>query len=178
MIATNTVESRLWKLLEKRKLADLSQFHRPGFFDEVPLYSRESDVDFLPDDKNEANEILLRFALKYLKSVVAYEQHRTGYFAAVTVWSFADALVVPNLFVWCDALRGLEEKLELQAVTTPFGRRVKKMLPKRSIGYEFEVQEDAVTLPETTRVFVALAQPQYPGFATLDRFSRPVKVSK
>src|SRR5437762_4130479 len=87
----NDYESRLWRLLEKEKLADLSQFHRHGFFDEVPLYSRESDISFLPGDKDEASAILLRFALKYLKSVVAYEEHQTGYFAAITVSSLSPA---------------------------------------------------------------------------------------
>jgi hypothetical protein len=46
------------------KLADLSQFHRRGAFDEVPLFSRECDITFLPQEGNGASEILLRFALK------------------------------------------------------------------------------------------------------------------
>ena len=178
MIDTNYIESRLWKLLEKEHLTDLSQFHQQGFFDEVPLYSRQSDVDFLPDDKNEANEILLRFALKFLKSVVAYEQHRTGYMAAITVWNFSDALLVPNLFVWCDALRGLKEKLTLYAATTSFGKEMKQLAPKLDRGEQFEVLEDATTLPETTRVFIALARPPYPGMATLDSFRRSAKAAK
>jgi hypothetical protein len=178
MIDTNNIESRLWKLLEKEHLTDLSQFHQPGFFDEVPLYSRQSDVDFLPDDKNEANEILLRFALKFLKSVVAYEQHRTGYFAAITVWNFSDALLVPNLFVWCDALRGLKEKLTLQAVATSFGKEMKRLTPKLDRRQLFDVLEDASTLPETTRVFIALAQPPYSGLATLDSFRKLARTAK
>ena len=178
MIDTSNIESRLWKLLEKGNLADLSQFHQRGFFDEVSLYSRESDVDFLPDDKNEANGILLRFALKYLKSVVAYEQHRTGYFAAITVWSFADAPLVPNLFVWCGAIRGLKEKLVLQTATTSFGKRMKKMASSLGMGGPLEVLEDALTLPEATRVFIAPAQAPYQGLATLGRFRKSARVSK
>jgi hypothetical protein len=174
----SNIESRLWKLLEKERLTDLSQFHQRGFFDEVPLYSRQSDVDFLPDDKNEANEILLRFALKFLKSVVAHEQHRTGYMAAITVWNFSGALFVPNLFVWCDALRGLKEKLTLQAVTTSFGKQMKQLTPRLDRGEQFEVLEDASTLPETTRVFIALARPPYPGLATLDNFRRTARAAK
>ena len=50
----NNYESRLWGLLEEEKLADLSQFHQRGFFDEVPLYSREADIDFLGDGKKTA----------------------------------------------------------------------------------------------------------------------------
>ncbi len=174
----NAYDSRLWRLLEKKKLADLSQFHQPGFFDEVPLYSRASDVDFLPDDENQANGILLRFALKYLKSVVAYEPHRTGYVAAITVWSFSDSRVVPNLFIWCGALRELKKKLALKAVATPFGKQLKKRVPRLNVGDHLEVLEQASTIPDTIRVFIAPARPPYQGFVTLDHFRRPARVSK
>ncbi len=174
----NNYESRLWRLLEEKKLADLSQFHRRGFFDEVPLYSRASDVAFLPDDENEANGILLKFALKYLKSVVAYELHRTGYFAAITVWSFPDSPIVPNLFVWCGALRELKKKLALKAVATPFGKQLKKLVPRLNLGDHLEVLEQASTIPDTIRVFVAPARPPYRGFVTLDHFRRPARASK
>lgn len=35
----NGHESKLWKVVEEEALGDLSQFHRPGFSDEVPLLS-------------------------------------------------------------------------------------------------------------------------------------------
>src|SRR5260221_315470 len=94
-------ESKLWAVLTKEQLVDLSQFHRSGFFDEVPLFSRESDIDFLSaHPSHEANRILLGFALKFLKSVVSYEEHRSQFVAAVTVWEPAeDDRVIPNLFV-------------------------------------------------------------------------------
>jgi hypothetical protein len=174
----NNYESRLWRMLEEKKLADLSQFHRPGFFDEVPLDSRQSDVDFLPEDESEANGVLLRFTLKYLKSVVAYEPHRTGYMAAITVWSFADSPMVPNLFVWCGALRELKKKLALKAVATPFGKRMKKLVPRLKVGDRLDVLEQASTVPDTIRVFIGPARPSYPGFVTLERFRRPARASK
>src|SRR5947209_473582 len=78
-------ESKLWAVLTKEHLVDLSQFHKRRFFDEVPLYSRDSDIDFLAGYTNErANRILLGFALKFLKSVVSYEEHHAPYFAAIT----------------------------------------------------------------------------------------------
>ena len=76
MSHTNNYESRLWRLLEAEKLSDLSQFHQRGFFEEVPLIAREADIDFLPQGKDRARQILVRFALKFLKSVIAYEEHR------------------------------------------------------------------------------------------------------
>lgn len=149
----NHFENRLWKLLEKEKLTDLSQFHQRGSFDEVPLFSRESDIEFLPKD-DAATAILLRFALKFLKAVLAHEQHQTGYFAAITVWSPADPLV-PNLFFWCDDDRGLKEQLALDEATTSFAKQIKKFVSKLHLGEKFEIREDNSTVPDATRVFIA-----------------------
>ncbi|MGH7221895.1 MAG: hypothetical protein ACRELF_01555 [Gemmataceae bacterium] len=178
MNQTNNYESRLWRLLEEQELADLSQYHQPGFFDEVPLYCREADVDFLPEDDKEATTILLRFALKFLKSVVAYESHRSGYVAAITVWDFADAPIVPNLFVWCDSVRELKKKMALKAVTTPFGKQMKKLIPRLNKEGSFDILEDASTLPDATRVFIALARAPYRGFVTLDHFRKRARAAK
>jgi hypothetical protein len=174
---TNSYESQLWNLLEEEKLADLSQFHQRGFFDEVPLYSQESAIDFLPHETNEASEILLRFALKFLKSVVAYEEHRTGYFAAITVWSLSVDPLVPHLFVWCGAVRELEDKLILNEVKTSFGKQMKRLVSKLRLSDHFEVLEDISTMPDATRVFIAPARPPYQGYAPLHIFRRPANVS-
>jgi hypothetical protein len=173
----NNYDARLWNLLEKRKLADLSQFHQQGFFDEVPLYSRKSDVDFLPDDES-ANEVLLGFALKFLKSVVAYEQHREGYFAAITIWDFSEDRLVPNIFVWCHAVQGLEKKLALVPVTSSFGKRTKKLVSKLRLGDQFSVLEDTLTEPGTKRVFIAPMVQPYQGFVLLDHFRNQALISK
>jgi hypothetical protein len=178
MTNTDHYESRLWRLLEKEKLADLSQFHQSGYCDEVPLYSRESDVNFLSEGKQPANEVLLRFALKFLRSVVAYEEHRREYVAAVTVWSLPTGLLVPHLFVWCDAIRELKAKLSLHGVTTPFGKRLNKRVQSLRFGERFEVLEDTSTIPDASRVFIAPARAPYPGFAVLDTFRQSPTASK
>ena len=178
MNSYSNYESRLWKLLEQEKLADLSQFHQAGFRDEVPLYSRESDLDFLPNNSGITNEILLTFALKFLKAVVAYEEHRAGFFAAITVWSLSADPLVPNLFVWCGAVRELEKKLALTVVTTPFGKQIKKLVQRLHLGESFEVLEDISTVPDTTRVFIAPVRPPYEGFVALDTLRRPANASK
>ncbi len=162
---------------QKEELADLSQFHRPGFDDEVPLVSRELDLDFLPVGKKAANEILLAFALKFLNAVIAYEPHATGYFAAITIWRVAKGPLVPHLFVWCGALRELAEKLWLHALTTPFATQTKKLVKSLRLGEPFEVLEDTATIPKTPRVFIAPARPPYRGFAALETLCRPAKVA-
>jgi hypothetical protein len=165
----NNYDARLWDVLEKGKMADLSQFHQQGFFDETPLYTRESDTAFLPDN-GKANEVLLRFALKFLRSVIAYEQHSKGYFAAITVWDFSEDRLVPNIFAWCRPLEEMEPKLALKAVTTAFGKRIVKNVPKLGLTDKLEVLEDTETEPGSTRVFVGPMTPPYQGFLTLDNF--------
>jgi hypothetical protein len=171
-------EPRLWRLLKENNLADLSQFHRQGFFDEVPLYSRASDVDFLPPDASEAGGILLWFALKYLKSVVAYEAHRKSYFAAITVWNFSDSPIVPNLFVWSGPLGKLKKRLTLKAVATPFGKQLRELVVRLKAGERAEVLEEAPTLPDTIRVFLGPARPPCQGFVTLDHFRRSANAAR
>jgi hypothetical protein len=162
-------DARLWAVLEKGKLADLSQFHQDGFFDEVPLYSRKSDVDFLPDGER-GDEISLVFALKFLNSVIAYQPHRRAYFAAITVWDFSDDHIVPNLFAWCRPIRELDEKMSLRKITTAFGKRIRKFVSKSRPLDQFSLLEDVETDRDTTRVFIAPVVSPYGGFVTLDHF--------
>jgi len=167
-------ESRLWAVLTKEHLVDLSQFHRGSFFDEVPLFSRESDLDFLREyGSDRANIILLGFASKFLKSVVSYEEHRTPYFAAITVWSSAETdRVVPNLFVWSGSVRQLQKKLVLDVVRTPFGKKVKRLVSMRNMQSQFKILEDTATDPGETRVFISFSHPPYESFVPLGRFCK------
>src|SRR5437016_2995287 len=114
---SNQIDHQLWKILKKEKLTDLSQFHLEGSFDEIPLFSREASLQFLLQDKA-INEVLFRFGLKFLNSVIAYEQHQTGYFAALTFWDEPAEIVIPNLFFWCGLPGDLKEKLTLGDLTT------------------------------------------------------------
>ena len=117
---------------------------------------------------------MLKFALKFLKSVIAFEVHLGGYFAAITVWHFSDDLphdwLVPNLFVRCGSAQGLEENLSLREVTTTFGKRIRKLVPKLKLGDQFSVLEDTETEPGATRLFIAPTVQPYQGFVNLDHF--------
>jgi hypothetical protein len=163
-------DSRLWGLLEKGKLADLSQFHEPGFFDELPLFSRRADVDFLVDTDESANGILLSFALRYLKSVVAFEEHRRGYFAAITIWTPIDETIVPNLFAWCGSVRELARRLSVTDRSTEAARKVKKLLPKHAQAGPFVVLTDTAAVDDMRRVFITFAKPPYEGFVNWRTF--------
>lgn len=175
MSSSNHIESRLWHLLEKEKLADLSQFHQPGHFDEVPLYSRDSDVEFVGKD---AGSALLLFSLKFLRAVVAYQEHRRGYVAAITLRKDVGEHLVPHLFFACEEIQPLQKHLVLQSPATSFGKRIKKMIDRCDLGVPFDVFEESVEVDDETRVFISLALPPYLGFATLEHFCRPMVAVK
>lgn len=167
-------DSIFWNVLIKEHLADLSQFHRSGFFDEVPLFSRDSDVSFLKELTIErANGTLIGFALKFLKSVVSYEEHRSPYFGAVTIWSGSQTdLVVPNLFVWSGSVARLRKRLILDVVRTPFGKKIKRIVSARNMPSRFDLFEDISTDPGETRVFISFSEPPYQSFVPLSKFCR------
>jgi hypothetical protein len=172
MTPNHDLDSKLWAVLTEERLVDLSQFHRPGFFDEVPLFSRASEIDFLSRYSNkEVNAILIRFALKFLKAVVSYEEHRSSYFAAITVWPAPEGdPLVPNLFVWCGSVWKLRNTLVLEAARTSLAKGIRQIVSgKGSGGDGFEILEDRTTDPAQSRVFIALAKKPYENYVPASR---------
>ena len=170
----STYERELWRILEKNRLGDLSQYHVPNFYDEVPLYTRLADISFLSDGSTDrANAILLRFALKFLKSVISYEEHDSPFFAAITVSEYAPGEpIVPNLFVWSDPALALYEKLTLVEATTPIGKKIKRQVGRLDLPDLYAVFEEAGTTPESPRVFISPLHPPYPGFVPVYMFCK------
>ncbi len=173
------VDSCFWRILGANGLADLSQFHQSEFCDEVPLYSRESEVSFLEEvDCDRANTILLTFAWKFLNAVISYERHSEPYFVAITVWDFdSGRLIVPNLFVHSG--KGLKSRLALETVKSPFGRKVKALLPRRGPSHEYELGEDRLSVEGNTRVLIGPAVAPYRAFQTVGALrAKPVAAAK
>jgi len=175
-------ETKFWDILTRGRLVDLSQFHRPNVFDEVPLFTRYSDLDFLAGvEKNRANAVLLEFALKFLKAVISYEEHRSTYLAAITAWvSDPDDWIIPNLFFWsgnAGRLKSLKKNLIVERVTTRFGMKMKKLVSERISHSQFDVLEDRSTLPGETRAFVSFSRPPYPSFLTLEGLRTAEKIA-
>lgn len=165
-------EVLLRKALESNGMADLSQFHTGDDGDEVPLYSRESDIDFLLQDYDikGTNTVLLGFAVKYLQSVIAHKKHVKPYFAAITVWNYSkEEPIIPNLFVHPnpDDLKGL---LRLQDATTLFAKKMARLVSRLELSKEFVVFEDRVTDPDMVRVFIGPSSAPYKEFVLLRKF--------
>lgn len=178
MTKSDGYESRLWEILAREGLADLSQFHRPKLVAEIPLFRKRSDLAFLVENSVLAvDSVLLGFALKFLKSVIAYEEHRSTYFAAVTARAIdSDQWIVPSLFVWSGTepqAKRLRKVLMLDRVTTPFGRRIKRLVPNGASRPRFDVLEDRTTISGTSRVFVSPTHAPYRNFLPLEGLHRP-----
>jgi len=168
-------ESMFWRMLEKNRLVDLSQFHKADFYEEVPLCSRIEDIAFLADySADDASFKLLRFALKFLKSVVSYEQHDAPYFAAITVAEISPGdPIIPSLFVWFRPILDLFEQLKLSEPATPFGRKIKRFVAQLDLPDRHEVFEDLLTVPDSPREFIAPSLPPYRGFVPVYTFCKP-----
>lgn len=173
-------ESRFWEIIKRERLVDFSQFHKSGFFDEVPLFSRQTDLEFLAAlGRDRANAVLLTFALKYFTSVVSYEVHRTAFFAAITVWSSSESdPLIPNLFVWSGQIRRLEKALVLHKAATPFGKRIRGLVSKLGLRRRFSTLEDTSTMPDMQRVFISQSIRPYPSFVPLSRFRKAFNPAK
>lgn len=175
-MSDDNYEAALWEVLERGQLSRLSQFHQPRFFEEVPLYTRLSDIAFLSKlSTSQQNAVLLKFSLKFLKSVISYEEHRTPYFAAISVWRYADdEPIVPNLFVWSDLLKKLYDKLTLREAKTRFGKSITRIVSHLRLPDPLEIFEDVETTPELTRLFIGPSLPPYPSFVPSHAFLKPL----
>jgi hypothetical protein len=166
-------ESKFSDIIVKEHLVDLSQFHKSRFFDEVPLFSRESEIAFLSrHTEDEASVILLWFALRFFHSVISYKKHRAAYFAAITVWNYSETdPFIPNLFVCSGCIPRLK-KLVLNEATTQFGKRIKRLVSRLGLRVRFEVLEDNSTNRDMQRVFISQYVKPYPSFVPLAYFRK------
>ncbi|HEV2970488.1 MAG TPA: Imm15 family immunity protein [Pirellulales bacterium] len=170
-------ESKLWKVVEKEGLADLSQYHRNGFFDEVPFFSRFKDVAFLREfGREQADAALLRFALKFLKALIWYEIPEQPFLAALTIWNNPeDELIVPNLFVCNGKVQEqVGDNLALHPAKAVGSRRIAKLLSRLHMVEPFQALEDSSTAPNMTRVFVGYSIPPYPNVVPLHALAKRV----
>ena len=173
----NKFESQLWRVLESDRLSDLSQFHKSNFHDEVPLYSRFDQIDFLADfPRQQLDEILVAFSIRFLRAVVSYQEHKTPYFAAITIWDFLDdQSVVPNIFFWSDHMKALQNSLSLNPVGTSWGKRIQSAVAGEDFSQKLIVLEDDRTMPSSSRLFISYRKPPYKTFVPLSRFRNKAK---
>lgn len=159
-------------VLREQQLADVADIvSNLDFCDEVPLYSRYEQINFLKQH-GDVDLLLMEFSLDYLNRVTSVTPvTSTARFAAITVISDdAEGCIVPAIFVCnCDARRQLRN-LRLKRPGTALGHRAERLVNQIKPDAGFVVLEDQTTVPGAPREFIALSSPPA-GFVSLWDFS-------
>jgi hypothetical protein len=177
MILTHEFQHDMWQVIRSEQLTDLSQFHRPNFHDEVPLYSRYEQLVFLRHlSIQDIDQVLIAFSVRFLRAVVSYQETRTPYFAAITVWNLSDhEAIVPSLFFWSGQIKPLKQALSLKPVVNDWGKRLQNIVEEEDMSKKLLVLQDVDTEPGVSRVFISYKKPPYKAFVPLGRFQEKVR---
>lgn len=170
MIA-RSMKSEIESVLREQQLADVAEILSDrDFCDEVPLYSRYHQVDFLKQH-GDVDLILMELALDYLDRVSSETRATsTDRFAAISVIrDDAAGYIVPSIFLCnSDAKRRLKN-LSLSQPSTTFGQQIEELVKRASADQTFIVLEDRLTVPEASREFIGFSSPRA-GFVSLADF--------
>ena len=170
---SSMAKSKFESVLRGRQLADpASSFSNPDYFDEVPLYARYEEVDFLKK-YGDVNALLVELALDYLERVVcATKLSKVRRFAAITVINDdQDEYVVPSIFVCNRNVSTRLRDLHLSIPSKGFGKRIDAIVKHAKFHTRYSVLEDRTTVPDDVRVFVGHKSPPH-GFVSPKIFAR------
>src|SRR5258708_3802190 len=146
-------------------------FRDSDFFDEVPLYSRYEQVEFLKQYGG-VDRLLLGPSLEYLETVTsALAVNRPKRFIAVTIVRDAiNEYIVPYIFICnSNASRRLKE-LHLSPPSKGLGKHVQSLLKETDYRQDYRVLEDRSTVSDDVRVFISYNSPQQ-RLISLDAFT-------
>ncbi len=146
---TPSVRDQFASVLKDEQLADISScFSDPDFFDEVPLYSRYAQVDFLKQH-GEVDQLLLELSLEYLQKVRSEDR-----FVAITVGRNENEYIVPYVFVCSNARR---EDLHLSPPSKGLGEYIQNLMQKIN-HQDYRIFEDhSAVSSDDVRVFIEAA---------------------
>jgi hypothetical protein len=127
------------QMLARNDLADLDGLmHYHGYYDELPLFARYSEVSFLDHiSPEQRNRVVVRAAVAHLKTILDHSQtfyagREYDYFCAITVenwdWFHEDGSPVVPKFFYGNPSHGLFDYLELRAPTSDESRFVAESL--------------------------------------------------
>lgn len=160
------------RLLEEQKLDDLSQFFRDGFFDEIPLYSRYSQLSFLEYlEVGRADAVLIRLSLDYLDRIIHHAGPKSKFLAAVTVANTGTKkdYLQPSIFVCHGRIDELlKGRLMLRAPKSVFANRLKKIVDEVAGASRYHVLQDTRTIPRKVRVFISPKHLPHPRMVGID----------
>ena len=161
-------------ILAEEGLLNLSQFDEPGFFDELPLYSRISQLEFLLDGgtplSGDIDRAVIAFSLDYLDLLLQDARPRGSFLAALTFLKPSkDDPIVPSIFVCQGHVEErLVGRLVLDAPKDPLAEDVKAHLAGPGDSVSYDVLQDTRTVPGECRVFVGRRFPSNLLLLTID----------
>jgi hypothetical protein len=159
-------------VLKVEHLADIpSRFSDPAFFDEVPLYSRYEQVDFLKQ-YGEVDQLLLALSLEYLQRAKSdWAPNKARRFIAVTIIrDDVNEPIVPYIFICNSNARRRLKDLHLSPPSKGLGQHIQSLMRKIDRSQDYRVLEDRSTVPDDVRVFISYKSlPQ--GWISLGAFT-------
>ena len=160
---SSIVKTEFESVLKRRQIADpASCFADPDFFDEVSLYARYEEVDFLKK-YGDVNLLLVELSVDYLERVTSsIKSGRSKRFVAITVINDDDdEYIVPSIFVCNRNAAARLKELHLSAPSKGFGARIESLVKEARLHTSYRVLEDRCTLPDDVRVFISHKSPPY-----------------
>jgi hypothetical protein len=169
---SSIVKTRFESVLRDRHLSDPSRFTEPDFFDEVPLYARYKEVEFLKDYGDGNVDLqLIELSLDYLERVTSETPpSKSKRFVAITIIRDDDEYIVPSIFV-CnrDVAKRLKE-LHLSLPTKGLGKQIKNLVKDAGFRNAYTILEDTHTVTDDVRVFIGHKSPP-PGLVAIKEFA-------
>jgi hypothetical protein len=148
-------------VLKAQHLADVaSTFSDPDFFEEVPLYSRYKQVEFLKT-YGDVNLLLVELALDYLDRVTTSVPvtGNTRLVAITVISDDDDEFIVPAIFVCNSNVKTRLKELHLSSPSEGLGKRIESLVKMARPDATFSILEDRHTLPDDVRVFISYKAP-------------------
>ena len=172
---SSSMKMQFESVLRKQHLSDVAaSFSDPDFFDEIPLYSRYKQIEFLKQF-GDVNVLLIKLALEYLHRVTSEVHLRTKRFVAITVISDDDdEYLVPAIFVCNGNVKTRLKALHLSSPSEGIGKRIAGYVKNAKLHNEFSVLEDDYTIPDDVRIFVGHKSPPA-GLVNLETFANGVE---
>ena len=173
----SAAKAQFERVLKNEQLHDIAAlFSHADFFDEVPLYSRYQQVEFLTC-YGDVDALLMELSLEYLDRVATEVQLRSKRLVAITVTRDNGDFIVPSIFVCNREVRKRLAELRLSSSLTGFGKAVDRLVKKAKPKKALTTLEDDATTPELVRAFVSYKLPP-PGLVSLDIFVQDLKAHR
>ena len=140
-------------VLRQEALSDRAQFDVPGYFDEIPLFSRYQQMSFLP--RQRTADLLVQLALDYLDSIVLIKRSAARCFLAITVReNDVGTTILPSIFVCNGWVTRRLRDLRLLRANSDLADSLKLSLRAQSLSSRFALAQDNLTSPGQPRIFI------------------------